>query len=168
MPPTPRIPVRIDQPLRSAAQSRWTVGGKAFVDLTVVLGEKRWFGGFLVDTGASRTTIGASEALEFLGDEYFLLDFDRDPLRVDIGGIGGLVRCVVRGVELIFRTEAGPAHHITAPILIPEMTDAPLGRLPMHTPSLLGRDLLGAGALTLAYRLPTELHFSNMPTGISL
>lgn len=168
MPPTPRIPVRIDQPLRPAAGSRRPVGGKAFVDLTVVLEEKRWFGGFLVDTGASRTTIGAAEALEFLGDDYFLLDFDRDPLRVDIGGIGGLVRCVMRGVDLIFRTEAGPAHHITAPILIPELVDAPPGQLAMHTPSLLGRDLLGAGALTLAYRLPTELHFSNMPSGVVL
>lgn len=62
-----------------------------------------------------------------LRDDYFLIDFDRDPQRVDVGGIGGRVRCVPRQFDLSFRTETGEPFELRTPILIPELVDAPAG-----------------------------------------
>lgn len=75
---------------------------------------------------------------------------------------------IPRQLDLSFRTETGEPFELRASILIPEMVDAPAGHPARHTPSLLGRDLLGGGALTLVWRLPAELQLSNMPSGIEL
>ena len=167
-PDPPRIPAWIQAQHGGRPGLPWSVGGRAFVSITVTWGESRRLEDFLIDTGASRTILGTMAAVELLRGDYFLIDFDRDPQRVDVGGIGGLVRCVPRQFDLSFRTETGEPFELRAPILIPEMVDAPDGRPPRHTPSLLGRDLLGGGALTLAWRLPVRLHLSNMPSGVDL
>lgn len=167
-PDPPRIPAWIQTPHGGRPGLSWPVGGRAFVSITVMWGESKRLEDFLIDTGASRTIFGTMAAVELLRGDYFLIDFDRDPQRVDVGGIGGRVRCVPRQFDLSFRTETGEPFELRAPILIPEMVDAPDGRPARHAPSLLGRDLLGGGALTLVWRLPAELQFSNMPSGVEL
>ena len=164
----PRIPLWFETPPPRASGFPWPTGGRAFVHIAFAHAGSRWSGEFLVDTGASVSVLGVAGALQLLGGDYFLIDFDRDPQRVDLGGIGGLLRCVPRRFDLSFRTETGEPFELRAPILIPEMVDAAGGRPPRHTPSLLGRDLLGGGALTLAWRLPVQLHLSNMPSGVDL
>lgn len=168
MPPEARISIWIEPPFAVDPAARWRPAGRAYANAIVSFEDRTLPVDFLIDTGASHTMLGTMPALKLFEDAYFGIEFDRDPSSGAIRGVGGAVRTVVRELGLSFLVEGGARHSITAHILIPEMTDAPPGRLPMHTPSLLGRDLLGAGALTLAYRLPTELHFSNMPTGISL
>ena len=168
MPDPPRIPVWFETMPPRASRFPWPAGGRAFVHITFAHDGRSWSGEFLIDTGASVSVLGVAGAIQLLRDDYFLIDFDRDPLRVDVGGIGGMVRCVPRQFDLSFRTETGEPFELRAPILIPEMVDAPAGRPPRHTPSLLGRDLLGGGALTLAWRLPLQLHLSNMPSGVDL
>ena len=142
--------------------------GRAFADITVSRGEREWLGVFLVDTGADFTMIGTMGAIELMRDDYFLLDFDRDASRISIGGIGGSLRCVVRDFDLSVRTEDGAGLDLRAPIMIPELVEPSAGAPPRLLPSLLGRDLLGGGALTLVFRLPAELHFSNVPSGVQL
>lgn len=164
----PRIPVQVRASQPGTSGLPWPSGGPAFVYTSASWRGTKWFGPFLVDTGAARTILGTVPTMELMRRDYGLIDFERDPSRVSMGGIGGTLRCVVREIDFSFPTEEGDPFHLTAPILIPEIADASLAGMPNRLPSLLGRDLLGAGALTLAYRLPTELHFSNMPTGVSL
>lgn len=164
----PRIVVRVRGSQRRTSGLPWPGGGPAFVYTSAWWRGTKWVGPFLVDTGAARTILGTVPTMELMRRDYDLIDFESDPSRVSMGGIGGTLRCVVREVDLSFPTEEGDPFQLTAPILIPQIADTSLAGMPNRLPSLLGRDLLGAGALTLAYRLPTELHFSNMPSGVSL
>ena len=166
--PAPPIPVWVRRSQRQTSGRQWAAGGPAFVQITLSWRGTEWFEDFLLDTGAGRTVLGTVAAIELLRDDYFLIDFEHDASRVVMGGIGGGIRCVQREVDLSFRTETGEPFRLTAPILIPELVDAPRGRPPFHTPSLLGRDLLGGGSLTLVWQLPTQVEFSNMPSGVGL
>ena len=138
-------------------------GGTPYVDGFVAYSGKPWLVNFAVDTGAAFTLIAPLDAHLVLGDAYDQIDFDTDPSALAIGGIVGALRCVARDVRLSFRTDGGGTTDITAPVLIPELVYSSSGvRLTTGT-SLLGRDLLGRGALTLAWRLPAELDFSSLP-----
>ncbi len=164
----PRISVWIDSPATSVGALGWPLAGRAFVDVTVTHAGRIWFESFLVDTGADLTMISAEGAAQLFGDAYYSIDFARDPNRVVIRGITENLRCATRELSLSFRTEAGIPLVLRAPVLIPEMRETPAGAPGRSPPSLLGRDLLGAGALTLAFRLPAELYFSNVPSGVQL
>lgn len=141
--------------------------GRAFAHALVSVGPHEWFTRFLIDTGADFTLLSASAAEDLLGDDYRAIDYERDPLAVMVGGISGLLRCVAREADLTFRTEDGEDLEVRAPILIAEGLHRLGGshRPEMH--SLLGRDLLGRGELRLAWRLPRELHFTNLPSAPS-
>lgn len=97
---------------------------------------------FLVDTGASRTTICDKDAVR-LG-----IDFRRlKRLSEGMLGIGGLVDTyVMSDAKLTFRTEDGESHvenfdriYVLKHVVRDEKT--------MRTPSILGRDMLNEHAL---------------------
>ena len=96
----PRIPLWIETPPLRASRFPWPAGGRAFVHITFAHDGRSWSGEFLIDTGASASVLGVAGAIQLLRDDYFLIDFDRDPQRVDVGGIGGRVRCVPRQFDL--------------------------------------------------------------------
>ena len=73
------------------------------------------------------------------------------------------MRCVVREADLSFRTEEGDEIDIRTPILVAERARLPGGPRQAVTRSLLGWDILGRGALTLAWQLPARLDFSSLP-----
>lgn len=160
--PGGHIPVRVEPSQRRSQPLQMESFGRAFADALVSVGSSEWLTRFLIDTGADFTMLGADDAEDLLADEYFAIDFERDPLRIAVGGIGGIMRCVAREADLAFRTEGGGEIDIRAPILISERVRLPGGRLAV-TRSLLGRDILGRGALTLAWRLPAQLDFSSLP-----
>lgn len=162
-PATVDVPVWIDLPWPRTEPGAPDAVGAAFVDFLVALAARQWHGSFLIDTGATYTMLSASDALDLLGDGYGEIDFGRDPRRIVVGGIVGSQRCVARDVQLAFRTDEGRWHEIDASILIPEITHTPAGRRQPASPSLLGRDILGRGALTLAWQLPAQLHFTSLP-----
>ena len=160
--PGDRVPIRVEPPRRRHQPLQMESFGRAFVDALVSVGVSEWFTRFLVDTGADFTMLGADDAEDLLVDEYFAIDFERDPFRIAVGGIGGVMRCVVREADLAFHTEGGGEIEIRAPILVSERVGLSGGRQAV-TRSLLGRDILGRGALTLAWQLPAQLHFSSLP-----
>ena len=162
-PATVNVPVWIDSPWLRTEPGAPDAVGATFVDFLVALDARQWHGSFLIDTGSTYTVLSASDALDLLGDGYGEIDFGRDPRRIVIGGIVGTQRCVARDVQIAFRTDEGQWREIDASILIPEITHTPAGRRQPASPSLLGRDILGHGALTLAWRLPAQLHFSSLP-----
>ena len=107
--------------------------------------------------------LSPSDTYDLLADDYQEIDFNRDPARTAIVGIGGAQRGVVRECLLSFRTDQRRFHQVSTRVLIPEIADyGPAARL-RSGPSLLGRDILGRGALTLAWRSPAELELSNLP-----
>ena len=160
MPPD-RISLRVEQPQRRFQPREMETAGRAFAYATVAVGSREWFTRFLVDTGASFTLLSAGDAEDLLVEDYFEIDFERDPSLIIAGGIGGLLRCVVRDADLSFRTDEGQSVDIRTPILIAERLYPHDGRRQPVGHSLLGRDILGQGELTLAYRRPADLHFSN-------
>ena len=166
--PDNRVPVRVEPPQRRYQPLQMESSGRAFAGALVSVGSREWFIRFLIDTGADFTMLGAGDAEDLLVDEYFAIDFERDPFRVAVGGIGGIMRCVVREADLSFRTEEGGEIDIHTPILVAERARLPGGPQQAVTRSLLGRDVLGRGALTLAWRLPAQVEFSNMPSGVGL
>lgn len=137
--------------------------GRAFAHALVSVGSHEWYTRFLIDTGADFTLLSASAAEDLLGDEYGVIDFEHDPLAIIVGGISGMLRCVAREADLTFRTENDEDLELRTPILIPEGRNSLGGshRPEMH--SLLGRDVLGRGGLSLAWQSPAELHFSSLP-----
>ena len=68
-----------------------------------------------------------------------------------------------RDAHFSFRVEGGSRFELVAPVLIPEITYTPAGRRQPASPSLLGRDILGRGVLTLVWQLPAQLQFSSLP-----
>ena len=157
------VPVWVDSSRPRTGPDAPDAVGAAFVDFLVALDERQWHGSFLIDTGATYTMLGASDAQALLRDGYGEIDFGRDPRSITIGGIVGTQRCVARDMRLAFRTDEGRWHEIGASILIPEIIHTPAGRRQPASPSLLGRDILGRGALTLAWQLPAQLDFSSLP-----
>ena len=163
MTPAPLIPVRFEVAYRQPTEPWLESGGSPYVDVYVAAADRRLLVSFEVDTGAAFTLLAPSDSMHLLGDAYDQIDFDADPSALAIGGIVGALRCVARDVRLSFRTDGGGTTDITAPVLIPDLVYSPRGvRLTSGT-SLLGRDLLGRGVLTLAWRLPAELNFSSLP-----
>lgn len=160
MPPS-RISLWVEQPQRRFRPREMETAGRAFAPATVTVGSREWFTRFLVDTGASFTLLSAGDAEDLLAEDYLEIDFERDPSLIVAGGIGGLLRCVVRDADLSFRTDEGQSVDIRTPILIAERLYLRDGRQQPVGHSLLGRDILGRGELTLAYRRPADLHFSN-------
>ena len=161
--PPPLVPVRFEASFRPTGPLRLESGGTPYVDGFVAHSGKPWLVNFAVDTGAAFTLIAPPDAHLVLGDAYDQIDFDTDPSALTIGGVVGALRCVTRDVRLSFRTDGGGTADITAPVLIPELVYSPGGvRLTTGT-SLLGRDILGRGALALAWQLPAELDFSSLP-----
>ena len=163
MPTAPLIPVRFEVAYRQPTEPWLESGGSPYVDVSVAAADKRLLISFEVDTGAAFTLIAPSDAMHLLGDAYDQIDFDTDLSALTIGGIAGPLRCVVRDVRLSFRTDGGGTADITTPVLIPELVYSPGGVRLTTGASLLGRDILGRGALTLAWRLPAELNFSSLP-----
>ena len=161
--PDARVPVWVEPPRRRYQPLQMESFGRVFADALVAVGSREWFTRFLIDTGADFTILSAGDAEDLLVDDYQAIDFEHDPFRVVVGGIGGLMRCVAREADLAFRTEGGDAIDIRAPILVAERVYLPDGRRQAAPPSLLGRDILGRGALTLAWRSPAELELSNLP-----
>ena len=163
MTPAPLIPVRFEVAYRQPTEPWLESGGSPYVDVYVAAADRRLLVSFEVDTGAAFTLLAPSDSMHLLGDAYDQIDFDTDPSALTIGGIVGALRCVARDVRLSFRTDGGGTTDITASVLIPELVYSSSGvRLTTGT-SLLGRDLLGRGALTLVWRLPAELDFSSLP-----
>ena len=97
---------------------------------------------FLVDTGASRTTICDKDAVR-LG-----IDFDRlERLSEGMLGIGGIVDTyVLRNVKLTFRRETDESH-VENFDRIYVLKHAVLDDRIMRIPSILGRDMLNKHAL---------------------
>jgi hypothetical protein len=97
---------------------------------------------FLVDTGASRTTICDKDAVR-LG-----IDFGRlERLSEGMLGIGGLVDTyVLKDVKLTFRREEGRSH-VENFERIYVLKHAVLDERIMRIPSILGRDILNKHAL---------------------
>ena len=162
-PPAVVIPVWLDTPYRRADTGQIEVGGRAFVDALIGYEGEEIPTAFEIDTGTARTSLGAADALDLLGDAYQEIDFAADSARTVVYGVAGELRCVARDAHFSFRVEDGSRFELVAPILIPEITYTPAGRRQPASPSLLGRDILGRGALTLAWRLPAQLHFSSLP-----
>ena len=163
MTPAPLIPVRFEVAYRHLTEPRLESGGSPYVDVYVAAADRRLLVSFEVDTGAAFTLLAPSDSMHLLGDAYDQIDFDTDPSALAIGGIVGALRCVARDVRLSFRTDGGGTTDLTAPVLIPELVYSPSGvRLTTGT-SLLGRDILRRGILTLAWSLPAELNFSSLP-----
>ena len=163
MTPAPLIPVRFEVAYRQLTEPWLESGGSPYVDVYVAAADRRLLVSFEVDTGAAFTLLAPSDSMHLLGDAYDQIDFDTDPSALAIGGIVGALRCVARDVRLSFRTDGGGTTDITAPVLIPELVYSPRGvRLTTGT-SLLGRDILRRGILTLAWSLPAELNFSSLP-----
>lgn len=161
--PDNRIPVWVEPSQRRYQPLQMESFGRVFVGALVSVGSREWFIRFLIDTGADFTMLGAGDAEDILVDEYFAIDFERDPFRVAVGGVGGLMRCVAREADLSFRTEEGGEIEVRTPILVAERARLPGGHRQAVTRSLLGRDILGRGALTLAWQLPARLDFSSIP-----
>lgn len=92
---------------------------------------------FLVDTGASRTTICDKDAVR-MG-----IDFDKlDKLSEGMLGIGGAVDTyVMKNVKLTFRRENGKSH-VENMERIYVLKHAVLDERIMRIPSILGRDIL--------------------------
>ena len=159
------IPRVVEIPIWAGLLPPLDAAGPAFVGVRVTLGLREWYTDLLVDTGASRTMLAAADAEELLREDYGEIDFERDPRRIAVRGIVGVQRCVARDAALAFRTAEDMWHEISAPILIPEITYTSTGaRQPLPPNGLLGRDILGRGALSLTWRLPRELHFTNLPS----
>lgn len=158
------IPRVVEIPIWAGLLPPLDTAGPAFVGVRVTLGLREWYTDLLVDTGASRTMLAVADAEELLREDYDEIDFERDPRRIALRGIVGEQRCVARDTILAFRTVEDMWHEISAPILIPEITYTATGaRQPSPPNGLLGRDILGRGALSLTWRLPRELHFTNLP-----
>ena len=105
---------------------------------------------FLVDTGASRTTICDKDAVR-LGINFEKLE----QLREGMLGIGGLVDAyLLKSVKLTFRREDGKTHveHLDK---IYVLKHAVLDERIMRIPSILGRDLLNKYAFVYDKRYET-------------
>jgi len=99
---------------------------------------------FLVDTGASRTTISDKDAVR-LGTDFGKLE----RLSEGMLGIGGLVDTyVLKDVKLTFRRENGKSH-VENFDRIYVLKHAVLDERIMRIPSILGRDMLNK--YTLVY-----------------
>ncbi|MGB9684361.1 MAG: aspartyl protease family protein, partial [Candidatus Bathyarchaeales archaeon] len=97
---------------------------------------------FLVDTGASRTTICDKDALR-LGIDFGELE----RLSEGMLGIGGLVDTyVMKNIKLTFRRENGKSH-IENMERVYVLKHAILDERIMRIPSILGRDVLNKYAL---------------------
>ena len=141
-----RIAAWVAPPRRAAATPPQPAGGPAYVDAFVRFRARQWHVSFLIDTGASLTVLSPSDTYDLLADDYQEIDFNRDPARTAIVGIGGTQRGVVRECLLSFRTDQRRFHQVSTRVLIPEIADyGPAARL-RSGPSLLGRDILGRGA----------------------
>ena len=162
-PPAVVIPVWLDTPYRHVDTGRIEVGGRVFVDAFLGYEGQRISTAFEIDTGAARTSLGAADTLDLLGDIYQEIDFAADPARTVVYGVASALRCIARDAHFSFRVEDNSRFELIAPILIPEITHTSAGRRQPASPSLLGRDILGRGALTLARRLPAQLHFTSLP-----
>lgn len=163
MTPQPLIPVRFEAAYRRTAAPRLESAGPAYVDAFVATSNKRLLISFEVDTGAAFTLLAPADAMHLLGEAYEEIDFASDSAALTISGVAGALRCVVRDVRLSFRTDGGPEIDVTVPILIPELLYGASGARLTTSASLLGRDILGRGALMLAWQLPARLEFSSLP-----
>lgn len=162
------MPRVVEIPIWAGLLPPLDAAGPAFVGVRVTLGLREWYTDLLVDTGAARTMLAVADTEELLREDYGEIDFERDPRRIVVRGIVGVQRCVARDAALAFRTAEDMWHEISAPILIPEITYTAAGtRQPSPLNGLLGRDVLGRGALSLTWRLPRELHFTNLPSAPS-
>lgn len=159
------IPRVVEIPIWAGSLPPLDAAGPAFVGVRVTLGLREWYTDLLVDTGAARTMLAVADAEELLREGYGEIDFEADPRQITMRGIGGVQRCVARDGVLAFRTAENAWRELSAPILIPEITYTTAGaRQPSPPSGLLGRDILGRGALSLTWRLPRELHFTNLPS----
>ena len=97
---------------------------------------------FLVDTGASRTTICDKDAVRLRADYRKLEKHGEGML-----GIGGVVNAyILRDVDLIFRTENGKSFSEKLGRIYILRHDVPDEKI-MRIPSILGRDILNKYAL---------------------
>ena len=162
------MPRVVEIPIWAGLLPPLDAAGPAFVGVRVTLGLREWYTDLLVDTGASRTMLAVTDAEELLREDYGEIDFERDPRRIAVRGIVGVQRCVERDAVLVFRTSEDTWHEVSAPILIPESIYTAAGtRQSSPLNGLLGRDILGRGALSLTWQLPRELHFTNLPSAPS-
>lgn len=92
---------------------------------------------FLVDTGASRTTICDKDAIK-LGIDFSMLE----KLSEGMLGIGGVVNTyVLKDIKLVFRREDGRSHAESFERIY-VLKHTILNEKIMRLPSILGRDML--------------------------
>ncbi|MEX1022764.1 MAG: aspartyl protease family protein [Dehalococcoidia bacterium] len=127
-PPAPYVTV----PVRIAGSHPWTA-----VD-------------FLVDTGADLTVIHPQDAARVVPN-YATRDFDEDPSRRAVGGIGGTSTFVTMTFDLLLVDDEHGAIAATLPLLVA----GPRGDVLRNAPSLLGRDILSEFALYVDARTGT-------------
>ena len=148
----------IFQPVRRGSAFDTALTDRPFVELNVsyrsAQSERDHNILFLVDTGADGTVLEPTDAYALLGDEFFGIDFDRDPYMRYSVGIGGYARRVVRVAVLSAIAIEGDYIGMVQNISIAE----PTPRVPTReesgnwsAPSLLGRDVLRYFEIHLDY-----------------
>jgi len=140
------------------------IGGCAFIEARLVskslqLDEKV---SFLIDTGASRTTLLDKDAL-WLGIRYDKLTLSKSSLT----GIGGSVPClVILDSILIFRSSKEDIN-IKLPVIVAkhplERMDTHLKTLILRLPSILGRDVINRYKLTFDFP-KNDVNLKDIPT----
>lgn len=110
---------------------------------------------FMLDTGADATTLQPRDAIELMGDDLFLIDFERDPGLVGVAGVtAGSSASVVRPAVYSIRTDQGDHYTVNAYVMIAqpvpfEQSDTGNWR----KISTLGRDVMSHFGLHIDYRL---------------
>ena len=101
---------------------------------------------FLVDTGATRTTLSAHDA-DSVFPGYADLDWDNDPGLRTVRGVGGACRIIARMGTIRFTDDRVGPIYWDGPIELLEPTTNS-----WTLPSLLGRDVLDNFRLTVSKR----------------
>lgn len=109
---------------------------------------------FMLDTGADATTLQTSDAHELMGDDLFLIDFERDPGLVGVAGVtAGSSASVIRPAVYSIRTDQGGHHIVNAHIVIAQPVPFELSNTGnWRKISTLGRDIMSHFGFRLDYR----------------
>ncbi len=127
-------------------------GGSAWIRLTVSVDGHEEQIAFLIDTGASATSLQPFDAMALFGDEFEEAVSSPSTRRVVGRGVSGLTSLLVADAKLTFRSTAEERLVLEQPILLADpVLAAPVSRGERQLPSLLGRDVLRHFRIELDY-----------------